>query len=136
MTDRPPVVLELPADPRFLLVARSVVAGVAAGLELPYDAVDDVRLAVNEAIGILLTVSGPGSRIVLQLRPDHDAFRARISTDTAETSHGPWPLEETRELDGLAWRIVTHLVDDAVAGTEDGHPSISLMRRTLASGTA
>jgi len=132
VSERVPIVLELPADPRFLLVARSVVAGAAAGLELPYDAVDDVRVAVNEAISLLLTLPGRSTRIELVVHPDVDALRIHLSTDGAV---GSWATGEARILGGLAWRIITHLVDEAVAGTEDGRPSISLMRRTLASGS-
>jgi serine/threonine-protein kinase RsbW len=127
----PNIVLDVPADARFLVIARAVVAGAAAGLELPYDAVDDLRIAVDEAISLLLALPAPKSRIAVDVRPDVDGLRMRISSDAAE---GPWPPEGVRELDGLAWRIITHLVDDAVAGSLEGRPSIELLRRTLSAG--
>ena len=133
MGNHPTIVLELPADARFLVVARSVAAGVAAGLELPYDAVDDLRIAVDEAASLLLSLPAPATRLTLHLRPDRDAFRLSIFTDAASAA---WPPDRTRGIPGLPWLIITRLVDEAVAEAGDGGPSIHLMRRTIASGSS
>ena len=133
MGDRSTITLELPADARFLLVARSVVAGTAAGLAFPYDAVEDLRIAVTEAISVLLALPAPKDRITLDMETDVDGLQIQVSSDAAG---GPWPPEGVRELDGIPWRIITQLVDDAVARRNEGRPSIQLTRRTLASGSA
>ena len=43
------VSLGLPADAASIAVVRAVVASVASKLALPYDAVDDLRIAAAEA---------------------------------------------------------------------------------------
>jgi hypothetical protein len=43
--------LTLPADPRYATVARIVVGGLAARLNLSYEALDDLQLAVETLLG-------------------------------------------------------------------------------------
>jgi anti-sigma regulatory factor (Ser/Thr protein kinase) len=42
-----PVIATVPARAEFVHVLRTVVAAVAARLDLPYDALDDLRMAVD-----------------------------------------------------------------------------------------
>jgi serine/threonine-protein kinase RsbW len=129
--ERPSISLELPADPRFLVVARSIAAGVAAGLDLPYDTVDDLRIAVDEAASLLLALPAPATRLTIHLRSDPTALRMSISTN-AEVD--PWPPGAPGQVDGLSWLIISRLVDEAVAEGSDVGPSIRMTVRTLRSG--
>lgn len=65
-----PVVLEIPAEARFLTVARVAAAGLVADLEPDIECVENLRLAVNEAVSLLVDAAahdGAGSRIRIEL---------------------------------------------------------------------
>jgi len=49
-----PIELTLPAEPRMLLIIRLMTAGVTARAGLTVDAVEDVKMAVEEACNCLL----------------------------------------------------------------------------------
>jgi serine/threonine-protein kinase RsbW len=49
-----PIELTLPAEPRMLLIIRLITAGVTARAGLTVDAVEDVKMAVEEACNCLL----------------------------------------------------------------------------------
>jgi serine/threonine-protein kinase RsbW len=44
----------VPADPAYLAVIRTTTAGLAARLDLTLDEIEDLRIAVDEACGLLL----------------------------------------------------------------------------------
>src|SRR5690242_3355268 len=46
--------LRVPADPAYLAVVRTATAGLAARLNLTLDEIEDLRIAVDEACGLLL----------------------------------------------------------------------------------
>jgi serine/threonine-protein kinase RsbW len=48
------VELNVPADPAYLAVIRTATAGLAARLDLTLDEIEDLRIAVDEACGLLL----------------------------------------------------------------------------------
>ena len=63
MTAVPPsvtssVTLTIPADVRFLRVARLVVAGLGADADLTVDDIDDLRVAVDEVGAVMIDVDG------------------------------------------------------------------------------
>ena len=57
--------LTIPGDARFLRVARMVASSVATLTEFDVDAIDDLRIAVDELCGVLVERGG-GSGIVLR----------------------------------------------------------------------
>ncbi len=64
------VVLEIPAAARYLTVARVAAAGLVADLEPDIECVENLRLAVNEAVSLLVdaaTHEHSGSRIRIEL---------------------------------------------------------------------
>lgn len=63
--------LSLPADPRYAGVARIVVGGLAARLNLSYESLDDLQLAVETLLGEELLVAG--ERVELELAV-HDSM--------------------------------------------------------------
>ncbi len=63
--------LTLPRSPRYYGVARMVIGGLAAGIELSYDALDDLQLAIGslldnrdlpggDTVALHVTVTGDG----------------------------------------------------------------------------
>ena len=118
--------LGLPADPASIAVVRAVVASVASRLALPYDAVDDLRIAAAEASALLLSIGPGGSRLCVDLRPSDADLHLTIWVEGA----GAAPELSRRE--GLAWRVLEGLADEADVREVDGGPAIELRLRTVA----
>lgn len=101
------VELEIPLSTRFASTVRAVAAAVSADLGFSVDEIDDLRLAVNEAVALLADVD------------DADTGRLRIrfeSTDGAVTVrcersgvHGQLRVDD---VDVLARRILDAVVDE------------------------
>ncbi len=123
MTAVPPpttatVKLTIPADVRFLRVARLVVAGLGADADLTVDAIDDLSVAVDEVGAVMLEAEGDatvdlefesaGDRLGLRARrtgvqrlPDiHPVSRALIDA----TTHGFEMRLNDHGLEVDAWR--------------------------------
>lgn len=99
--------LVLPASPRHAATARVVAASLAADAGFDVDAIDDLRLAVNEAVAVLTDpVDAPtGADSVLieiefQVTPGHIDVRLELSEDLG-------PIE----FDELATTILSAVVD-------------------------
>ena len=117
--------LGLPADPASIALVRTVVAGVASKLALPYDAVDDLRIAAAEASALLLTARPDGSRLRVDLMPSTADLRLTIWVE------GPGPAADLGDRDGLAWRVIEGLADEVAVTEVDGDPAIELRVRTV-----
>ena len=80
------IVLTVPRDPDQLAVVRLVVGGLAARLELPFEAMDDLQLAVEALLGALdrgleqavITVDVADDELAILIGPYGDAVRAQI----------------------------------------------------------
>ena len=99
--------LTLPADPRYATVARIVVGGLAARLNLSYEALDDLQLAVETLLGDEQILAD--DRVTMDLEVGEGALAIAI---------GPIdPVAARTALDGggdLSLRVVlAAVVDDA-----------------------
>lgn len=104
------VMLDLPADPRHAATARVVVASVAADAGFSVDEIDDLRLALNEAVALLVddeSGPGPGDRIEVELH----IGPGRVDIEVRRPGSGAVP-----EIDELADRILAAVVDTHVIG--------------------
>ncbi len=73
--------LSVPADKSMMLVIRLATAGVLARAQLPVDAIDDLKMAVEESCSMLVSQKCPPSRIFLEfLRKEH-ALEIRIHAE-------------------------------------------------------
>jgi serine/threonine-protein kinase RsbW len=122
-----PISLSVPADAGYLHVLRSVTAGVAARLEIGFDDVDDLRIAVTEACNRLLSLGTGADRLVLCLSPSDRALTVVVEVDAELTG---WPFAGSHET--IAWRLISGLVDEAHEELRDRRPTIVLMKRTIA----
>jgi len=118
--------LGLPADPESIAVVRAVVASVASKLALPYDAVDDLRIAAAEASALLLSFGPEGTRLCVDLQPSDAALHLTIWVE------GAGAVPELSRREGLAWRVLEGLADEADVREVDGGPAIELRLRTVA----
>lgn len=118
------VVVSVPARPDFVYVLRSVIAGVAARMDLPYDDIDDLRLAVDEASAQLLIVASEGSALTLRIMPTEDALELVVAISTTRVD---WPPPKAEE--SLAWRLMSALADEARFERSDHGPALRLTKR-------
>jgi hypothetical protein len=72
----------VPADPRVLRVLRLVASGVASLGEFDLDAVEEVRVAVDE-LGSALIAAGDGAPLSLTFELGHDKLCVEGTTDLA-----------------------------------------------------
>jgi len=123
------VTIQMPAEGAYLSVLRTATAGLAARLDFTLDEIEDLRIAVDEACGMLLGQAAPGATLECDftLGPD------RISIAITAPSQQPRPPSR----DTFAWTVLS-----ALAGTvdsrlgDDDQVSIVLRKRreTLRSG--
>lgn len=120
------VSLGLPADPASIAVVRAVVASVASRLALPYDAVDDLRIAVAETAALLLQQGATPTRLRVDLFPGVDELRLTVWVE------GVVPSPQAGTRGSLAWRVIEGLTDKAVETIVGDSPAIELHMRTVA----
>lgn len=106
--------VSVPARADLVRVLRSVVGGVAARLDLSYDEIDDLRIAVDEACAALLDTASTDALFSLELRPDQDGLTI---TAAADSDHPTWPPDAG---DSLAGRVLTALMDETAFETRPG----------------
>jgi hypothetical protein len=78
-----------PAGPEFVHVLRAVTAAAASRLQVPYDGIEDLRLAVDEASARLLMLQTETRSLTLRLEPHADRLD-RGGVD-ASVPGGPLP---------------------------------------------
>ena len=108
--------LTLPADDAFHRVAHLVLGGLAVRLELTYESLEDLELALDALLG---RSSGPGE-VTVRIRIDGDELRATV---------GPFRADVLSELDRqedetLDLRRILAAVCDRIEVT-DGHVELT-----------
>ncbi|GAA1967401.1 anti-sigma regulatory factor [Nocardioides panacihumi] len=98
---------------------RTATAGLAARLDFTLDDLEDVRMAIGEAAGLVLEAADPGADLTTRfwLRPGE--LTMTVST-AAESAVAPEP-------DSFAWTVLTTLAQDATARATPGVFEITLM---------
>jgi serine/threonine-protein kinase RsbW len=121
------VFITVPPRTEFIALLRTVTGGVATRMQLPLDAIDDLRLAVDEAVAFLLTASRDASRIEMRLDPSDTELSATVGTDSPIELWPPRGYQDT-----LPWQVISGLTDGAqMARSERGTPTIRFAKRTL-----
>ncbi len=99
--------LSIPASSAYLSLARAATSGVCARLDFPLERLDDLSLAVDEAISLLLLDAAPGTEIVCRWQPQDDGVSISVSSTS---SSGRVPRTTT-----FAWAVLSALVDSVSA---------------------
>ena len=113
----------MPARADFVHILRSVTASVAARLDFPYDTIDDLRLAVDEACAQLLAVGSRASALTLRMTPTEGGLELVASVDAEGVE---WPPPDAEE--SLPWRLMSALADTAGFVPGDNGPAIHLTK--------
>ena len=119
------ITVEVPASPEFVRILRAVAAGVAARLDFPYDTIDDLRMAVDEASAQLLRFSATASALRMRLSPGDRRVAVVVSID-ARGLDGSWPPPDAER--SLAWQVLSGLADEAGFELDDGVPAVRLVK--------
>lgn len=100
------VELRVAATVENLAVLRALVSAVATFEDLDFDAVSDLRLAVDEAATRLIRSAVPGSALVVRVEPGEDSVVVRASA-TCEID------EESIVAPGsFSWHVLKSLTDE------------------------
>ena len=120
------ITVSVPPESGSVQVLRAVTASVAARMNMPFDGIEDLRLAVDEACAWLLGLAPEATSMTLRLRPMDDRLEAVVSIDAAGRGWPPPDLEHS-----LSWKVLSALVDTVSLDAEASEPSIRLIKRTL-----
>lgn len=105
-----PIELTLPAEPRMLLIIRLITAGVTARAGLTVDAVEDVKMAVEEACNCLLRCACCES-LRLRFTAEDGVLRMRVE-GVGTSRSGEGPAGDCDEVQVIRY-ILEAMVDDA-----------------------
>lgn len=107
----------IPAESRFVALTRVAAASLAADLDFTVDEIEDLRIAVDEIVTLLVEASPNGSAVELRFRVGADAIELSGSADTSS--------DLGEDLDDLTGQILEAVVDSY----EFGPGSASLTKR-------
>jgi len=118
--------LTVPALTTYLSVVRTATAGLAARLSFTFDEIEDLRIAVDEACVMLLSLPGPTpadtATLTCRFRVLDDVLAVSVSARVDEKA--VLPADQS-----FAWQVLTaHAAE--VSGTADGGlASVELLKR-------
>lgn len=111
VTDR--VVLTIPSDKRFRAVGTLVVGGVGSRLDLPYERMDDLQLALLSALD-----AAGDAEVRLEIDAEEAGLRLAVG-----------PLRDGSQADAGLALVLSRLVDEVEHERRDGREWISLQVR-------
>lgn len=112
------VILSIPARTENVRLARTLAAAMAARADLPVDQLEDVRLAVDEAVSQLVLDADPDAVVTCTFRESGGELDIIVR---AATRSGQTPATTT-----FSWTVLTALVDAIEATAEDGYVTLRL----------
>jgi serine/threonine-protein kinase RsbW len=115
------VTIQMPAEGAYLSVLRTATAGLAARLDFTLDEIEDLRIAVDEACGMLLAQAAPGASLECDFTLGSDRISIAVSARSLQ------PRAPSR--DTFAWTVLSALAGsaDAWAGP-DGKVTVLLRK--------
>ena len=119
--DRDVVRLQLPAIGAYLSVLRTATAGLAARLDFTLEEIEDLRIAVDEACGILLAQAAPTAELECNFTLGEDRMNIAVSTSASQ------PRPPAR--DTFAWTVLSALAGSADAWVGPGDRVTVMLRK-------
>ena len=116
------VVLVVPADGSYLAVLRTATAGLAARLQFTLDEIEDLRIAVDEACAILLSVAPADTEVTSQFEVTDSALSIDVSVPVS--GHATLPGGNS-----FSWQVLTALAGEVSAYTDNGRAAIRPTKR-------
>lgn len=106
------VTLTFPAATAFVALARTVAAAMSARADLPIDQLEDVRLAVDEAVSQAITDAAPSADVTCGFTLTPGGLEVVVSSPSAT---GTVPGTDT-----FSWTVLRALVDHVEARIDAG----------------
>lgn len=120
------VEVRLPAKSAYVSLLRTTVATLGSRVDFTLDEIDDLRIAVDEASGLLLNLATPGSRLLCTFRLSGKELRVRVACSGISVPDGSSP---SIPRDSFAWMVLTGLTDSVDTPREsDGSAVIELTK--------
>ena len=115
---RSDVELRLPADGAYAAVLRTLTAGLAARLDFTMDDIEDLRIAVSEAIAMVLEQADTGADLVCRFRLEPGELRLEVATSSES------PAEP--DYDSFGWQVLTTLTSSAGVDASPGNYAVHI----------
>jgi serine/threonine-protein kinase RsbW len=119
--------ITVPARAEFLHVVRTVVGSVAARHDLTIDAIEDLRIAVDEACAQLLAVRG--GHVTVAISGTAEGVETVCSTDA---DVAVWPPEGVQH--SLATQVLQGLTDSVAWERSAAGPAVRVGKRSAGAG--
>ncbi len=116
------VVLVVPAGSSYLAVLRTATVGLAARLQMTLDEIEDLRIAVDEACGILVPLAPPDAEVTCRFSVTAESLRIDVSVPAIAGLALPGNQS-------FSWQVLTALAGEVSAEERDGRATISLRKR-------
>jgi serine/threonine-protein kinase RsbW len=120
MTDRV-VTMQVPADRDFVSTLRLTAASLAAHCDLTVDDIEDLRLAVDEAVALLLPIAPAESTLQARFELAPNCLVVATSVPSADGA-GP-------DRGGLAWAVLSALASGVEVSNSQGVVTIVVSKR-------
>ncbi len=115
------VSLTVPADATYLTFLRSAVAGMAARTEAGVDVIEDLRIAVDEAVTLLLNSAEASNAVQCDIwLADHG-----ITIEVSATAQGELPGVGD---DSYSWMVLDAILNELRVENRGGRVTISMQR--------
>lgn len=122
-SDAAVVELTVPANTSYLGVVRTATAGLAARLGFTLDEIEDLRIAVDEACVMLLSLRAvEAPTLTCRFRVGLDALNVAVSATVDRRA--TMPAEQS-----FAWQVLTAHADDVTGWAEAGIATVELVKR-------
>jgi serine/threonine-protein kinase RsbW len=125
------VLVQIPADPDYLPILRAASANLGAKLGCTLGEIADLRLAVDEACGLLLRKgirrpgeTGAGHHILARFTVDTSGLRIALATEAAGFT--------SPDTDEFGWTILTALVDELSWRVDGSTIHVEILKRQAA----
>jgi serine/threonine-protein kinase RsbW len=116
------VSIRMPADGAYLSVLRTATAGLAARLDFTLDEIEDLRIAVDEACGMLLAQAVPDATLDCDFTLGPDSVAIAVSAICRQARP---PARDT-----FAWTVLSALAGSADAWAGPGDRVTVMLRKT------
>jgi serine/threonine-protein kinase RsbW len=120
------VELTVPALTGYLGVVRTATAGLAARLSFTLDEIEDLRIAVDQACVMLLSLPGPqppgSATLTCRFRVSDEALAVAVSAWVDDRA--VMPAEQS-----FAWQVLTAHAAEVTGHAEQGRAVVELLKR-------
>lgn len=122
------VTLTVPAKPEFAHVARSTVTSLFATFDAPFEAVEDVRMAVEETFILVLSAGETSGDITYTFSLEGETIRIVIE---AQLSEGATCLFSDNEAAEVSRTILEALADECIVSEFPTGVAITLTKNLM-----